>query len=363
MLRLALALVLIPSFALAAAPEALVVDRSTPAMSRTTAADWMRHPHDDKYYTENWTACMRSKDGNVAFVQILYSNIGVLSGSAAVHVAFTPAGSTASHHVFEHSLSEYGQDEGSGRVGVGASWMGLKGDSLTIRIKEKDVEMTLDATTWYPGYKLHDGVIRFGKDSDKFVQTFFAVPRATMTGTAVVSGKKYVMDGDVYVDHFVQNVIGTDYATHWWTNRFFHPDYTVFFIVFRTTKDYGNKRVVRFFVGDRKSALHFGDSLTLATSAAWSDPKGHKHDSKYSFSWSGKKLQVKGELSGKRMFDRDAILDQMNAAQRQVVKIFAGNPVIYRIDGEADIGLSISGSPEVRLQGSAVMESIVLGGE
>jgi hypothetical protein len=56
------------------------------------------------------------------------------------------------------------------------------------------------------------------------------------------------------------------------------------------------------------------------------------------------------------------ILDQFNAAQKQIVKMVTGNPVIYRLEGQADLTLTVDGEVK-NLQGPALMESIVLSEE
>jgi len=52
----------------------------------------------------------------------------------------------------------------------------------------------------------------------------------------------------------------------------------------------------------------------------------------------------------------------MNAAQQQVVRIFAGNPVVYRLEAEADIEIDL-GTEKKKLTGPAFIESVVLSEE
>lgn len=140
-------------------------DKQGRRSGRTTDADWMRHPHDDKYYNEGWTVIARSDDGHILYLNMLYSNIGVFSG-------------------------------------------------------------------------------------------------------------------DAYVDHWVQNVVGPHFSTHWWILRMFQQDYSIFFLVIKLKQELGGGYLKWVVVTDRKKVRLFTDRLALKADGKKSDPKGHKYDSR-----------------------------------------------------------------------------------
>jgi hypothetical protein len=106
------------------------------------------------------------------------------------------------------------------------------------------------------------------------------------------------------------------------------------------------------------------DSLTFDADTRRTDPNGHSYDTRYTLAYEGKKLTLEGTVTGKAdLHDRDCILDRMNAAERQIVKLFAGTPVVYRMEGEASLTLTPAGGQARRLEGTALMESIVLGND
>lgn len=328
---------------------------------KTTDADWLRHPDDHKYYTEAWTMAARSDDGHIVYLNFLYSNLGVFAGSTAVNVSYSRPGKSAVHHAFEHKTSEFGQDPKIGRVGIGASWMALKGRDFTVKVKEDKFKMDLQGTLSADGVKLYKGRLNLEATAERYVDIFYHIPHASVSGTVEIDGQKYAFEGDAYLDHMVQNALGTDYATHWWVARFFHQDYSVVFVTFKVRKELGGKLVSRVLITGKDGLQLFSDSISLTTDKKKSDPKGHDYATRYRFKAGGKgdSVRVSGTITGGRLHDRDALLDQMNVAQQQVVKIFAGNPVVYRLEADAELELE-SGGDKKTLSGPAFIESVVL---
>ena len=334
-------------------------EKTAAPQSRTSAADWLRHPHEHKYYTESWTAIMEGDKGHIVFLTILYTNIGVVSGSAAVQVSVAAPGKSSKHYVYEYSTDEYGEDPKTGRIGVGSTWMALRGRTLTIHVKEADVKMDLVVKSWTDGLKLGDGKVPLDGEGRRWVQTFFHVPRGDVSGDLMLGKEEVKLRGSAYVDHWVQNVLGSDYSTRWWTGRVFHPDYTLFFMTIKTSEDFGGKLIHRLILCQRGKVLLFADDLELEAYEKREDPKGHSYDTRYKVQFSRGKQYGTAVLRGGKLFDREAILEQMNAAQRQIVRLIAGNPVTYRMRGKAKVRLVMDGE-ETKLEGGAIMESIVL---
>jgi hypothetical protein len=334
-------------------------------VQHTTAADWLRHPQKGKYYSESWTLAARSKKGHIMYLQFLYSNIGVFTGTVAVNLSFRHPGKNAQHYVFEYSQKEWGEDQKTGRIGVGPNWMAFDGKVAEVRIKEEQVKMRVRLKSRIKGVKLHDGKYFLGKeDSSPWVQVFNHIPRGIISGEVEVEGEKFVFTGDGYVDHWVQTVLGTDYCHRMWTVRFFHKNYTIAILLQVPQKKVGGERLVQVLVADSNKVISFGESFTLKGIAEASDPKGHKYDTAYKITYGDKagKVRLAGLFKKGKLWDRDAILDQLNKAQKQVVKWIAGNPVVYRLEGQAELTLQL-GDKNVKLTGPALMESIVLAEE
>ncbi len=328
----------------------------------TTAKDWQRHPNKGKYFTESWTIAGRSHGGHIMYLNFLYSNIGVFAGSAAVNLAYRHPGKEGKHYVFEYKQSEWGEDPKIGRIGVGGNWMAFKDGKAEVRIKEDDVTMALQLESWTKGAKLHTGKYMVGKDS--WVKVFNPIPRATMKGKVTIDGKSFYFEGDAFVDHWVQSLLATDYCHRMYTVRFFHEEYTVALLIQEPQKKIGKGRVVQVLVTDRNGIISFGAPLKLRAKKHKQDPKGHSYATTYNVEYgeADGAVQLKGTFSKGKLWDRDAILDQLNAAQKQVVKWVAGNPVVYRLEGKANLTLTVDGEVK-ELKGPALMESIVLSEE
>ena len=220
--------------------------------------------------------------------------------------------------------------------------------------------MDLKLEGWIPGVKLHSGRIYFKEDRSEWIETYFHLPRADLEGELRVGGMSIPLRGDAYVDHIVQNVLGTDYSTRWWTLRHFAPDHTVAFLVYRTPKELGGELVTHLLITDRKRLLSFGTEMELRTSAHRKDPKGHRYATRFDISYKGKGLALDGKVVGKQLHDRDAVLDRLSWVERKVAGLVAGNPLIYRLVAEPELRLLRQGQPEIVLRGAALIENVVL---
>lgn len=338
------------------------VERSGPAMNPTTAKDFLRHPHDERYYQESWTTILRSDAGHVLYVNFLYTNLGVFSGSSGVNISVAQPGELAKSYRWDYSTSDFKQAAGEGKISIGPNQMVLKGRILTLLVREKNLMLNLKLTGWVDGVKLHNGRLWLAEDRSQWVETYFHLPRADVQGSMVVEGKKAVLKGDGYMDHMVQNVLGTDYSTRWHTLRFFAPDHTVAFISWDTPKELGKERVVRLIVTDRKEILAFGDQMELITDGPQKDPKGHRYNTHFRFSTAraGGPVVLEGELTGKRLHDRDVVLDRLSWAERKVANIVAGNPIFYRLEADTRATITRPGQEPVQLSGLGLIESVVM---
>lgn len=337
----------------------LLSTSTTAGAEKTSAEDWLRHPHDHKYYTEAWTAVLEGEDGHIAFVNILYSNIGVVSGSAAVRVSVARPGESSKHFVHEYSTDEYGEDPKTGRIGVSSSWMALQGRTLTIHIKEADVKMDLVVKSWTDGVKWGDGTVLSAASGDRFAKAFFHVIRGDVEGDLTLGEEEVKFKGAAYVDHWVQNVLGTDYSSRWWIGRAFGSEYSLFFMTVRTREGFGDGMFHRLVLCKRGEVLVSADKYKLKADKKRTDPAGHEYDTRYKVQFGRGKRHGTAVFSGKKLFDREAILDQMNAAQRQIVRLIAGNPVTYRLRGKATVKVMLDGT-ETEFKSSALLESVVL---
>jgi len=358
-----LGLVLGLSGAVLAKPQPLV---KGPAQSPTTMQDWVRHPHSEKYYQESWTTILRSQEGLILYLNFIYTNLGVFSGSTAVNASLALPGKTAKFYRYDYKTKDFSQDAATGRIQIARSSMTLaNGKDVTIAVAEKGFGLDLRLTGWMPGVKHHTGRLCLRDGCKELVDHYVHVPRASVQGTLTLGGQTIPITGDAYLDHMVQNVLGTDYSTRWYTMRYFAPGHTVAFLVWDSPEDLGRERIIRYFATDREKILTFGTQFELKTDAARKDPKGHTYDTRFVFSapptasgWS-----FSGEARGGRLHDRDALTERLSWAERQVVGLVAGNPVFYRLEGKAQVTLGGPGGQTVPLDGTCLMESVVLGGE
>ncbi len=337
------------------------LDGKGPKQNTVSAADWLRHPHDDRYYQESWTGILSSADGWILYASFLYTNLGVLSGSSAVALSLTPPGGKAKAYRYDYATKDFSQDPATGTLRVGPNALSLKDGSAHLLVAEKGLRVDLRCKGWMPGAKLHGGRATFGKDRSQWVETYVHLPRCDASGSLDVGGRKVEFRGDGYVDHMVQNVLATDYSTRWWTLRFFGPDHSVAFLVYELPKSLGGGRSSLVMISDRERLLAFDDHLELKPSDLRRDPKGHSWAGRIDLSYSGAGgLRLEGSLQAERLHERDAVLERLSWMERKVAGLVAGNPVIYRYLAKPELRLSVPGQEPVQLQGRALVENLVL---
>jgi len=337
----------------------VAIDRVGPKVSRTTGQDWLRHPDEARSYQESWTSVLHADDGHILYVSFIYTNLGVLKGSTSVAVSLTPPGGVAKAHRFDHGTKDFKQDARSGRIAIGDSSMTLRGRKLKLVVREKGLSLDVDMDAWTDGVKLHTGRVWLDDAKEQWVRTFFHVPRASFTGTLKVRGKKTSIRGASYVDHIVQNALATEWSTHWWALRHFTPTHTVAFLIWRAPKDRGGKKMAHVLVTDRERVLLFSDRLRMKPGSFGKDAKGHPHARRFTLNLDGKTTRLQGAVRSTRRHERDAVLERLSWMERKVAGLVAGNPVMYRMEGQADLTLTHEGAT-VELTGPALMESLVL---
>lgn len=358
------------------APAKVYMDRAGSAVQSTTKMDFLRHEDDAKYYTESWTSILRTKEGAILYINFMYSNIGVTEGRSAVSVAYTPAGGGEAKHLgWEYDTDQFKEEFDAGRISVGPNTLTLQGRTARIHIAEKDCRLDATLAGWTGGVKYYDGKIWLDEKRTEYVQNWFHIPRGDLSGSANIAGTTVNMSGDGYLDHMTQNILGASYSTYWWTTRYYAPDHTVAFWAFKLNKKRGGEIISRAVVTDRKKVLAISENLKLRPGSKVADPKGvHRYDSKFEVTLQRGEMKLEGSFTGGPLHDRDAVVERLPWAQRNIAKMVAGNPVIYRQLGQADLTLTAKGldadaaapgtapgdaTSEISLKGPALMETIV----
>ena len=338
------------------------VDLSGAAVQQTSKLDFVRHPDDAKYYTESWTTILQSDQGHILYINYMYTNIGVTSGRTAVSVNLTmPDGTQAKNFGWEYSQDDYTEDFDGGSIKIGPHSLTLQGKTARYHIESPEMRLNLTLNGWTSGAKFHDGKICIDEGCSEWVLSYFHIPRGDFEGEMAVGGQRIRLKGQGYLDHMVNNQMSSKWSSHWWTTRYFAPDHTVAFWSFKTRADRGGEKVIRLLVADREKVLTLTDGATLKTDTPVKDPspKGHSYDTVYNLEVKRPNLTLTGSFVGKGLHDRDGVLERLPWAQRTIAQAVAGNPVIYRQRGDANLTLTIEGQPPVSLTGTALMEAIV----
>ena len=331
-----------------------------PLANTVKEADWLPEEHGDKYYTENWMTMLCSNRGHVLYVNFLRTNIGVFQGSAGVSVSLTLPKQQAKHLAFEYKPKDFSSNKETMTVTIGPNSIRRRGKKIFLKVMEEGFELDLELTSWTKGVKFHDGKSWWGADKKKWLQIFVHAPRATVKGTMNLGGTVVPFKGDGYVDHLRQNILGPEYASRWFVNRFFHDDWTLILISFLTPKKHGGDMLHRLILTDRTKVLLHSNDLTLEPRKKVKDPKGHHYHQEYEVVCKDDRVKVLLEATGLKIHDRDAMLERMSKAQAGVVRMVAGNPITYRMRGKSRARITIEGKDPTEFEGKSYLESVVL---
>jgi len=139
----------------------------------------------------------------------------------------------------------------------------------------------------------------------------------------------------------------------------FAPDHMISCLAVRMKKDFGGEMLYRTLVTDRTKVLDLVDTMTLVPEEPVKDPKGHSYETKLTWKIATDAVKFEGTTVGKRLHDREAVMERLSWAQRGVAKMIGGNPITYRHEGEGDFKLTVGGK-EIPLKGVDLQEAIVM---
>lgn len=336
-----------------------LVEKEGAMVQQTTMLDFLRHPDDSRYYTESWTAVMRSEQGHILFVQFIYTNIGVISGRCGVNVILSMPGKEAQHYGFEYDTDKYKETFSTGTIQVGPNMLALKDGRFSMRVEDPQFRLSVKGRAWTNGVKLHKGRLWLKEDKSAYMDAWYHVPRGDFEGEMLVGSNRVNIKGDFYLDHLAQSRLNSDYTSRWWTVRLFAKDHTVDFFAIRFNKDNGGGRIERAIVTDRNQVLLFEGDAEFKADERRKDPNGHSYDTRYTLTIKGKDMTVSGTITGRRLFDREAVMERLSWFQRGIAKMIAGNPIIYRLEADTDLVLTKGDGETTPIKGIAIIESVV----
>jgi len=323
--------------------------------------DHYRHPRKETFYTETWNYQMLLDSGQLVYLSFMVTNIGVFSGTAGVHVTLA---TTSGPEVFlkdEGRPADWQEDRAAGRMSIGGNSVVVQGLQTRIALRMKRLSADLDIAAWMPGFRAETGRIDLDRAKGLFHATVFEIPRGDVRGTLALDGAERSVKGAVYMDHAVQNTSASDFSRRWNALRAFYPDHTVALLDCRLAPGYGDRRWSLGYVTDRTRLLAAG-TYDLAPSGSWKDPKGYDVPTDFGVSFAAGGAMLAGSYRNAGLLNRAALLEQLSWAERKVVSVFAGNPIVYRHKGDAPLELDTGGT-KIPLRGASFYEVSILADE
>ncbi len=326
-------------------------------------ADLKLHYAETMWYTESYFFIAYLDSGEIAYIQLLVSNLGMKKNQPALTLTIiTP----------DRKRLTTEKDFAPADLKVGANNFSLKiGDNLLsgddknqkLNVRQEKLGFELEFASPTPGFKLGDGCAWFGEKKDIYFCINYPAPRARVSGYIYYDGKKVAASGWGYADHSWYNANSTDFERTWHNLKFFSPDQNLIISSFGAPENFGSQTVAVVALVNDQQVLMATTDLTVTESSFRFDSAGQKNYPQrilYEFKHP--------DYSGKISFDSSRVIEKMDvlekldksAASKAVkwtIQTFVAKPFYYRAFGPTELDLTAKGVPS-KIPGSASCETI-----
>ena len=325
--------------------------------------DYFRHPGEEMQRTEFWTSVLRSDDGWTLYLSYLVTNLGIGSGNTGYAVSLTSPGGKVYRTKGRYPDTTFSEDHATGVIRVGPHRLRLRHPDFQFVIDdpEKDVSLDLHLKAWSEGYKFGDGHRMVSKKYDYFVDYFFLVPRADVTGTITVEGKKHEFKGDGYLEHLVTNRSITQWSRRWHVFFGFDDDMTVHLMLGYPTPNRPELegRLGYFAVTDKDGVVFAARRPNLTFRKPKQEVEGCYWPEDLRIEAKTKKGSARVLYHSTKLHDAYVALSQLAWPLRDVVARIVGNPIFLRFHNNFDLELEIDGKIR-KVQGKGLHQIICL---
>jgi hypothetical protein len=203
-----------------------------------TLEDLRPHLEDAEGYTEQWNYNVYLEDGSFIAADFGITNLAVTSDHDGVFRAkfIDPQKKKTKCQVeldddeYKFAKSGFSLDFKKGKV---------KGDlkSANVTVRCKKLSMDLHFENLSPAFKPGSGKLRFGKDDGSY-SIAFASPRAKVTGSITVKGRKREIEGVGHATHTRTNMRPDKQVRRWFRFKIVDKDLTIVLTEMEATKHY-----------------------------------------------------------------------------------------------------------------------------
>ena len=308
------------------------------------AAHYALTPSSEEFYTEEYELLAWNEAGDRIVVTFGVSNLGFGDGRAMVAVKVDRKGARSVRGETKFGSGDWSHRPDPFRMRLGPSV--LSGGPGRLRAVVSVGEVALDLTfdnvlpPWRPG----NGRALYDDSGDKYYDLTLLAPRARVTGTVTVRGRRTAFAGEGYADHRAMNVPPNVAGRRWVRFRAFDGDWTLILQELHFPKDLGGGRSPYLLVGykDRVVFQSLGYRVKFGRVGRDRDPETpyiYPHSMTVESTVGDRRFEV--AIRGRKMRRRDLLAGLGHLERALLSKLV--RPVGYYFDADWDLSITAGG--------------------
>ena len=315
-------------------------------------------PMEDFLYNEKWHFMAQFEQGWVIYSNIMITNIATSRYSGGVEFSlYSPEGKIyTSKKDYPPETVKASQERYL--VQIEKNRVGGEFPKYSLELNQDGISVNLIFENQVPGWKPGDGLIWFDLEKTKFWKYIYTSPRAEVSGSITVEGRKFSVQGFGFQDYSKSNISASDYSTRWLHIRIWDPEYSVVYTELDLSEKYGGKRVKFGVITDReKILLQSRDWSIVPTKTAFDQKFKKEYPEEIEVKVSGEKVGLKGNLKLLRILEKMDVFAHLNPALKTIVYTFIAKPIFYRCQNQYQLELTLEGRKEI-LTGKGLHEVV-----
>jgi len=317
-------------------------------------------PMEDFLYNEKWHFMSQFDSGWVLYSNIMITNIATSKYSGGVEFSlYSPEG-----RIYTSKI-DYGPEQVKAsrerfQVEVASNRIGGEYPRYYLELDQGGIKVNLSFENQVPGWKPGDGMLWFDREKTKFWKYAVTSPRAKVSGSITVAGKKIPLQGYGLQDYSKMNISASDYSTRWLHIRIWGPDYSVIYTELDVPEKYGGKTVKFGLVTDaEKIILQSRDWTVTPVKSEYDEKYKKRYPKEIELKVQGDKVGLSGDLKLVLVLERMDVFAQLNVALKTIVYTFIAKPVFYRCSNQYQLELTTNNKKET-LSGKGLNEVVFI---
>ncbi len=313
------------------------------------AADLAVALEDGEFYSDRYTLEAWFEDKSRIYISYLVSNLGPGTGKLTVKSRVIDA--AGKEHYFKKEVDQGGYQVSASPFKYTAAGHTLSGSARSFSASGNggsfsfDLDFKSGLAPWKPG----NGHAGFGVDEQGYLKTALIQPKAVVTGSVTLGGKKASVKGYGYVVHTSSNIPPHGTYKRFVDIRSIDGETVVWLKQFTMTEQYGGKTLGYLYVARGDQVLVAAGRVSLKMDKVQTDGK---HANKYKvplvITATGKRkdTEIAISIEAPSIAGREDELESRGAVEAALIRQYA-QPVRYTMDAKVTVTVTEAGKEPV----------------